>query len=34
MDGDLWLDPRHAGGTVATLRLSRAPAGCAGEASA
>jgi signal transduction histidine kinase/PAS domain-containing protein len=25
MEGDLWLDPRAAGGTVATLRLERAP---------
>jgi signal transduction histidine kinase/PAS domain-containing protein len=24
MDGDLWLDPREGGGTVATLRLPRA----------
>ena len=23
MDGDLWLDPRASGGTVATLRLQR-----------
>lgn len=25
MEGDLWLDPRGSGGTVATLRLKRAP---------
>jgi two-component system C4-dicarboxylate transport sensor histidine kinase DctB len=36
MEGDLWLDPRGSGGTVATLRLRRAPmlAGYAKEAKA
>jgi C4-dicarboxylate-specific signal transduction histidine kinase len=34
MGGDLWLDPRPAGGTVATLRLRRAESPAKVEASA
>lgn len=34
MGGDLWLDPRPAGGTVATLRLRLASAGALIEATA